>query len=52
MPRPGLPGFGVHHDIFDARVHPCGCQTYFDVALWRSLALVRCAEHMGVGTDA
>lgn len=32
-------------DRFDTRHHPCGCVTYFDLALWRSVTQIACTEH-------
>ncbi|MFS0885277.1 hypothetical protein [Aeromicrobium sp. 179-A 4D2 NHS] len=37
-----------HPDVHDERKHPCGCWTYFDIALWRSVEIVRCVTHSAV----
>lgn len=32
-------------DAWDKRNHPCGCATYFDLALWRSINHRMCDTH-------
>ena len=40
------PGWSpTHPDVYDETTHPCGCRIYFDVALWRSVAVTRCDDH-------
>jgi hypothetical protein len=34
-----------HSDRYDQRRHPCGCETYYDLATWRSVTTVPCADH-------
>lgn len=40
------PGWSrTNPDRYDERKHTCGCETYFDVALWRSVTKRFCAAH-------
>jgi hypothetical protein len=34
-----------HSDRYDQRRHPCGCETYYDLATWRGVTTVPCADH-------
>jgi hypothetical protein len=34
--------------FFGYRVHPCGCETVFDLDAWRSRTIVLCNAHSAV----